>query len=256
MAETVGFYWAKEKEQDYTTIILFHRRLPKNKRTDGPAFHRFLEKESFQTGRKNTDRDLDAHFHFLSQADLLPPGLLGFSSDLSRFFSGVPSSTDLIPPLKFLMALPNPEPISGNRLAPKMRKTIARMTTSSCVPSPNNLLTPPCAFFREQYIPASGFNQVQNSVGEETRPKGKDALSLITPEWKKDRSLLGGWKKVGFISPPGPWIRPHGRYIFYSGILCIAIIGFSSKGGNSSDFISGGIEGDLKFDALGGVAPF
>ncbi len=62
---------------------------------------------------------------------------LGFS----RFFSGGPSSIDFIPPLKFLIAFPKPDPISGNRLAPKSTKTMARIMTSSCVPSPNKVPT-------------------------------------------------------------------------------------------------------------------
>jgi hypothetical protein len=39
------------------------------------------------------------------------------------------------------MALPRPDPISGSFLAPKIRKTMARMITSSWVPNPNKFLT-------------------------------------------------------------------------------------------------------------------
>ena len=59
----------------------------------------------------------------------------------SFVFSEFPSSIDLTPPLKFLIAFPSPDPISGSFLAPKIRKTIARMITSSWVPSPNKSLT-------------------------------------------------------------------------------------------------------------------
>ena len=71
------------------------------------------------------------------QVDFGPPWSL-----VSSFgFSGVPSSSDLTPPLKFLMALPSPDPISGSRLAPKIRKTMARMMISSWDPIPNNFVT-------------------------------------------------------------------------------------------------------------------
>ena len=133
--------FAGEKKQNHRTILLFHRHRHKKTGME-PLFRKFMKDESFFKEGKNPNRILNDHLHLLDQGDLLPPESFGSSCVLSRFFSGVPSSTDLIPPLKFLMALPNPDPISGNRLAPKMRKMIARMITSSCVPSPNNLLTP------------------------------------------------------------------------------------------------------------------
>ncbi len=61
------------------------------------------------------------------QAGFGPPesfgSSLGFSAELS--------SMDFTPPLKFLMAFPSPDPISGRRFAPKMRKIIARIMISS-----------------------------------------------------------------------------------------------------------------------------
>ena len=71
------------------------------------------------------------------QAGLGPPESFGSSLVFSAEFSSI----DFTPPLKFLMAFPSPDPISGRRFAPKMRKIIARMMTSSWVPNPNNSLT-------------------------------------------------------------------------------------------------------------------
>ncbi len=143
MAENGRFFAGRKRKGGITrSPFYFIITIAKIKQKIALPFRGLLEAESLQKGRKNPHKILDAHFHLLHQADLFPPGRFEFSSGLSRFFSEVPSSTDLIPPLKFLMARPKPDPISGNRLAPKMRKMIARMITSSCVPSPNNLLTP------------------------------------------------------------------------------------------------------------------
>ena len=99
-------------------------------------------------------------------------------------FSDALSSMDFTPPLKFLMAFPSPDPISGRRLAPKIRKTMARMITSSCVPNPNNCFTP-----LYNYIPVYYGRDIL------ARAINSDCISLL-----KD----GQNKKVFSRLEPGP----------------------------------------------------
>jgi hypothetical protein len=66
----------------------------------------------------------------------------------------------------------------------------------------------------EQYIPASGFNQAQNFVGEGAATKRKRFAFINKP--KIEKALIVPWAmgKGGIHFPPVPWIRPHRRYVF------------------------------------------